>query len=74
MQLKQQAEQQNQFKMQFMKYLEALKEKVAEMELKVLETQNEKNFYKSKYQEIEDVVTLMREKEKEDAVHIGQMS
>jgi hypothetical protein len=32
--------------MQFMKYLEALKEKVAEMELKVLETQNEKNFYK----------------------------
>lgn len=74
MQLKQQAEQQNQFKMQFMKYLEALKEKVAEMELKVLETQNEKNFYKSKYQEMEDVVTLMREKEKEDAVHIGQMS
>jgi len=32
-----------------MKYLEALKEKVAVMELKVLETQNEKNFYKSKY-------------------------
>lgn len=57
MQLKQQAEQQNQFKMQFMKYLEALKEKVAEMELKVLETQNEKNFYKSKYQEMEEVVT-----------------
>lgn len=32
-----------------MKYLEALKEKVSEMELKVLETQNEKNFYKQKY-------------------------
>jgi hypothetical protein len=34
-----------------MKYLEKLKEKVTEMELKVLETQNEKNFYKQKYQE-----------------------
>lgn len=54
-----------------MKYLEALKEKVAEMELKVLETQNEKNFYKSKYQEMEDHMVVMREKEKEAAVHIG---
>lgn len=54
-----------------MKYLEALKEKVSEMELKVLETQNEKNFYKSKYQEMEETLTSMREKEKEAAVQIG---
>lgn len=29
-----------------MKYLDVLKEKVADMELKVRETQNERNFYK----------------------------
>jgi hypothetical protein len=32
-----------------MQYLEVLKERVAEMELKVKETQNERNFYKQKY-------------------------
>jgi hypothetical protein len=35
--------------MQVMKILEKLKEESAKMELKVLETQNEKNFYKQKY-------------------------
>lgn len=34
------------FKQQFMQYLEVLKEKVAEMEIKVRESQNERNFYK----------------------------
>lgn len=63
--MKQQSEQQNQFKTQFTKYLEMLKEKVAQMELKVKETQNEKNFYKQKYQEQEDVITQYREREKD---------
>lgn len=42
------------FKQQFMQYLEVLKEKVAEMELKVKESFNERNFYKQKYQEQEE--------------------
>jgi len=54
-----------------MKYLEKIKEKVTEMELKVLETQNEKNFYKLKYQEQEEIVKGYREKETELAVKMG---
>jgi hypothetical protein len=54
-----------------MKYLEKLKEKVTEMELKVLETQNEKNFYKQKYQEQEDMVRTHRDKEQEVAIKMG---
>lgn len=37
------------FRKQLMKYLEVLKEKVADMELKVREAQSEKNFYKERY-------------------------
>jgi hypothetical protein len=70
-QLKQQIEQQAVFKAQFMKYLEKIKEKVTEMELKVLETQNEKNFYKQKYQEQEEVVNAYRGKETDLAVKMG---
>ncbi len=51
-----------------MKYLEKLKEKVTEMELKVLETQNERNFYKQKHQEQEEIVQKYIDKEKELAV------
>jgi hypothetical protein len=32
-----------------MQYLEVLKDKVTDMELKVRETQNERNFYKEKF-------------------------
>jgi hypothetical protein len=66
--LQQQKEQQSVFKAQFMKYLEKLKEKVTEMELKVLETQNERNFYKQKHQEQEEIVQKYIDKEKELAV------
>ena len=34
------------FKAQFIQYLDVLKEKVAEMELKIKESNTEKNFYK----------------------------
>ena len=34
------------FKQQFIQYLEVLKEKISEMELKVKEAHNEKAFYK----------------------------
>lgn len=44
-----------------MKYLEVLKEKVADMEIKVRESQNERNFYKTKYTEQEEVINNMRE-------------
>ena len=54
-----------------MKYLEKLKEKVTEMELKVLETQNEKNFYKQKYQEQEDIVRTNRDREQQLAIKMG---
>lgn len=37
-----------------MKYLEVLKVKVGEMELKVRESQNERNFYKQRYTEQEE--------------------
>ena len=39
------------FKQQFMQYLEVLKEKVAEMEMKAKESLNEKTFYMQKYEE-----------------------
>ena len=51
-----------------MQYLEVLKEKVADMELKVRETQNERNFYKTKYTEQEDLLKELRDKEKDFSV------
>eukprot|EP00347_Sterkiella_histriomuscorum_P017885 403347605 len=62
-----------QFKKQFMQYLEVLKEKVSVMELKVRESQNEKNFYKDKYQEQEEVINNLRNQEKDQHLQFAQL-
>ncbi|CDW80401.1 mannose-6-phosphate isomerase [Stylonychia lemnae] len=63
-----------QFRQQFMQYLDVLKQKVAEMEFKVRESQNEKNFYKNKYQEQEETMKILRLKETEQSVQIAQLN
>ncbi len=55
-------------KQQFTQYLEVLKEKVAEMELKAKESFNEKTFYKQKYEEQEEQVSFLREREKDYSI------
>ncbi len=57
-----------------MKYLEVLKEKVQDMELKVRETQNERNFYRQKYMEMEEIMKALREREKSYSVSHAQIS
>ena len=51
-----------------MQYLDVLKEKINEMELKVKESQNEKNFYKQKYLENEEQLQFHREREKDYSI------
>lgn len=48
--------------------MEALKEKVAEMELNVKEANNERNFYKQKFAESEEVLNYLRDREKDFSV------
>ena len=57
-----------------MQYLEILKEKVSEMELKVRESQNERNFYKQKYTEQEETLNQLRATEKEHTVTLSNLT
>ncbi len=56
-----------------MSYLDVLKDKVSDMEVKVRETQNERNFYKQKYLESDALVTELREKEKESSISFAKL-